>query len=349
MKHTEITLGDKKIKKGFADFYFIAEIGLNHFALAELSGVSVLEAAKKMLLEAKIAGADAIKFQLINADRFVTKKNENDYRFFSQHQLKDFEAWELLNYSKENDITLFFTFFDEENILKFGNRVPFLKISSPDITNEKLIKTASSFGKPVLLSTGASTIKEITRAVHWVESEKNKNIVLMHCITEYPTYTKNSHLLVIRYLYDTFPYVIGLSDHSVLAGRTLELGFALGANIFEKHFTISRSMGIDKKHSMMPIDIRYMSGNIDFMKDLFGDFNLRRKEFEPEKDVNKFGRRSIFAKNNIFKNKKIEDNDLICLRPGIYDFKAFEYDKVVGKVAANNILAGEPIKKDDIA
>ena len=242
----------KKLKKP----YVIAEIGVNH----ECS----LIRAKKMIRLAKNGGADAVKFQTYKAETLASRyspaywdlkkeKTNSQFRLFKKYDKFGFNDYKILfKFCKKIKIDFLSTPFDLNAVKYLKKLISFYKIASADINNFPLLQSVGKTKKPVLISTGASTIKEIKEAVKILKKNGSKSIAIMHCILNYPTENNNANLGMIKNLKETFKNkVIGYSDHTVPDKHMSSLLFAytLGAQIFEKHFTDNKSLkGNDHYH-----------------------------------------------------------------------------------------------------
>ena len=226
--------------------------------------------------------------------------------------------------------------------------MPLYKISSSDITNIPFVKHIAKKKKPILLSTGASTIEEIKEAVRAINSEKNTQIALMHCILSYPTKYQDANLAMMEHLKKSFPkYLLGYSDHTAPDENMLVLStsYLLGARIIEKHFTLDKSLpGNDHYHAMDPSDLQKFRKNVDFVIKISG--KEEKKPIDAEKSSRKFARRSIVASKNISKGGAITKNMIDFKRPGTGINPKF-YEKVIGKKAKREIKSDEILSWDD--
>ncbi len=341
-----------KLKKNNSS-YLIAEIGVNH-------GCSIKK-AKEMIMQAKKGGADAAKFQTYKAST-LTKINSKAYwnlskeRTKSQYQLfsrfDKFNKGEyriLANYCKKIKIDFLSTPFDLDAVDFLNPMVPLFKISSSDITNYPLLKKISKTKKPVLISTGASSINEIKNAVKIMKSG-TKKIVIMHCILSYPTTDFNANLNMISDLKKEFQnYVVGYSDHTTPDKNMLNTtsAYLLGAKVIEKHFTFNKNLkGNDHYHSMDINDLKVLRNNIDKLNIILGD--QKKKVIKCELKSRKFARRCIVAKKFLKKDHRIREQDLITLRPNTIGVPASEWRKVIGKKLKKNILPNKELKWEDI-
>ena len=199
--------------------FLIAEIGVNH--------ENNMQIAKKMIDEAKKAGADAVKFQTYKAEKLAVKdspaywdrtkeKTDSQYQLFKKYdKFGEKEFILLADYCKERDIIFLSTPFDFSAAEFLDKLVPFFKVASSDITNIPFIRYIACKKKPIILSTGAATVAEIDEAVNTIKEKGNKKIALLHCILDYPTQFQNANLNMIKHLKNVYPdLVIGYSDHT---------------------------------------------------------------------------------------------------------------------------------------
>ncbi len=349
----KIKLGTKLISRNSLP-YIIAEIGVNH----ECS----LKKAKKLIFNAKKGGADAAKFQTYKADLITSKyaksywdvkeeKTKNQFELFKKYDhFNDKHYKELFKYCKKIKIEFLSTPFDDAAVDMLNPMVRFFKISSSDITNFPLLKKIASKRKPVILSTGASSLNEIKKSVKFIEKNGCKKIIIMHCILNYPTSDKNANLNMITSLIKHFPKnLIGYSDHTLPNKNmsNITTSFILGARIIEKHFTLNKKLkGNDHYHSMDINDLKKLKSSI---KDIHISIGKKEKNFlNSEINSRKFARRSVIARKLIKKDQIITKNDLICKRPGT-GIEPEKINDVIGKRAKKNLKEDYIIKLRDIS
>ena len=314
------------------DPYLIAEIGVNHFDIADKRGITPLSAAKEMISEAADAGVDAVKFQSYSADSLASKDSpaywdtdeetsESQYELFSQYddfgrdEFESIAAW----IDENQDIDFLSTPFDFHAVDYLEEMMPAYKIASADITNHPLLRKIAQKQKPILLSTGASTVGEIDEAVRIIEEEQSEpDLCLMHCILQYPTDQSNANLGMIEHLAELYPqYTTGYSDHVPPDNGMITLLNAAfrGATIIEKHFTLDKTLdGNDHYHAMSPDDVRTFRENIEKLGTTTG---LRRKKpISAETSSRKHARRSLVAAREIKEDEEIRRDHLAIKRPG---------------------------------
>ncbi|MCT7599794.1 N-acetylneuraminate synthase family protein [Aliarcobacter butzleri] len=340
MKLKELFSAINPYEKKLYKPYVIAEAGVNHEGSMEL--------AKRLCDEALEGGADAIKFQTYKADTIASKDSPAYWDTtkeptLSQHELftKHDKFWkaemqELKNYCDEIGIEFLSTPFDIESATFLNEMMDVFKISSSDITNKPFIEFMCNFGKPIILSTGASSLSEITEAVSWIEAKGN-SLALLHCVLNYPTPDKNANLGMIMDLKTRFPdKIIGYSDHTLPNDmKVCEIATLLGSVIIEKHFTHDKKLpGNDHYHAMDKEDLKLFRNNLERSFDILGSFKVEALEDEAPARAN--ARRSLVAARDIPKGKVVEKEDLTFKRPAHGVSPKF-IDDIVGKTALDNI------------
>jgi sialic acid synthase SpsE len=343
----EFKIGEKRISQDSSRVYLIAEAGVNHGGNIEI--------AKEMIRKASEAGADAIKFQTYKAGKLASKnspaywdqtkeRTKSQYELFKKYDQFWLEEYQILaNYCKEYNIDFMSTPFDSESADFLNDMMPAYKVASADLTNHPFLKQIAKYGKPIILSTGASTLGEIDEAVRVIENEGNSQIALLHCILSYPTKDTDAHLNMISHLIKVYPqYVIGYSDHTVPDKSMTALNVAtfLGAKIIEKHFTLDKSLeGNDHYHAMDPGDIRVYKNNLTIYQNVLG--SSYKEPIEAEREAIKYARRSLVANTFIPKGSTITEGMLTWKRPGT-GISPKDMDKVVGSISTVDI------EEDDI-
>jgi N-acetylneuraminate synthase len=331
-------------------YFLIAEIGVNYYDIAEQRGLSVMEAAKLMVDEAVRSGLDAVKFQTYKAEKLASRyspsywdTNEesttSQYELFKKFDMFGYEEYkELAAYCEEKGIIFMSTPFDFESADYLNDLMPAYKISSSDITNVPFIRHMAKKKKPILISTGASNMEEIKKAINVIEEEGVSDIVILHCVLEYPTPFEHANLDMILSLKKEFPdKILGYSDHTRPDSNmdVLKTSWILGGTVLEKHFTIDKTLkGNDHYHAMDPNDARKLKDGLDFLIKIKGKESKDCLETEKISRLN--ARRSIVANMNIIKGTYITEEMITFKRPGT-GISPSEIDKVVGKVAKIDI------------
>jgi len=345
---------DKEIFN-FCKPYIIAEIGANHNGNMEL--------AKKMIIEAKDAGVDCVKFQSWSKDSvFARKKYEDnyfiadDYRDRTDYTLEEIvdaysiseeELLEMKKFTDEVGIDCTSTPFckKEADFLVDKMDTPYIKVASMDLNNYPFLEYLAKKGKPIVISTGLSELYEIDKAVKTIENCGNKNIVILHCVSTYPPVDTDVNLNNIKTLMTTYPeYPIGFSDHTL--GTAIPLAsVALGACLIEKHFTLDKNMeGWDHKVSATKDEMKEIVENSSRISDALGSFRITATESDEKK---KEFRRSIVITREMKKGEVIKLEDIDYKRPG-GGFDPDMTDFLVGGTVSKNLKFDHILTKEDL-
>lgn len=338
-------------------FSLIAEIGVNYYDIAKKLNISLMDAAKAMVLSAKNAGIHAAKFQTYKAETLASKYSPSywdtsEEPTTSQYALfKKFDTFgkaeyeELSLFCKQVGIEFCSTPFDFESADYLDAMMEIYKISSSDLTNLPFIEYMAKKGKPILLSTGASNLNEIHDAVDCIRRYNDKELVLFHCVLEYPTPYEHANLAKIQALKQVFPRVyIGYSDHTKpdASYDVLKTAYLLGADVVEKHFTLDKTLqGNDHYHAMDPHDAEEILSAIEHIDCLKGAGGLQALPSEQAAREN--ARRSIVAAIDISKGTVLTEDMLAFKRPGT-GISPRDLSMVLGKVAEMEIKKDSLIK-----
>jgi N-acetylneuraminate synthase len=339
---------DGKEINNYSKPYIIAEIGANHNGDMDL--------AKQMIDEAVECGVDAVKFQswtnktLISREEYERNQKYDDSpkkhfgsleEMVDKYYLREEQHHLLKKYCDEKGVQFCSTPFSEQEVdLLEELDVPFYKVASMDINNLRLLSYIAAKGKPVILSTGMSTIGEIEQAVKTVEEAGNNQIVILHCISIYPPQPEDIHLNNILMLQQMYPdYPIGFSDHTI--GTSVPIAsVALGAAVLEKHFTLDRDLpGWDHEVSANPEEMRYIVSESEIVSKSLGNYNRVVTQAEEDKKL-KF-RRSVVLTRNMEKGEVISKEDITFKRPGTH-ISPNQEEYVVGR------KLNRDLKEDDI-
>ena len=353
MNNTKYDLSGFKLAP-LEDPYLIAEIGVNH--------EGSLETAKLLIDQAKEGGANAAKFQTYKAESLASKNSpsywdtdkeetKSQYELFKKYDKFNEEQFiELSEYCKKIDIDFISTPFDEKAVEFLDSLMPFFKIASADITNVPLLRKTGGKNKPIILSTGASTLGEIDTAIKILEDSGAKNIILLHCILNYPTSNENAHLKMIKSLIKCFPnYLVGYSDHTLPNNNMTPLvtAWLLGAVVLEKHFTNNKSLpGNDHYHAMDKNDIINFKKEIKLIKSLLGKEN-HKKPINTEGAAINNARRSIVLKTKVNSGEILSDKILTCKRPGT-GISSCNWDRIIGRRIRFNLDEDHILQWSDI-
>lgn len=339
--------------------YLIAEIGVNHFDIAEQRDIDPIKAAKMMITEAADVGVDAVKFQSYTAETLASKhspaywdtseeETESQYELFAKYDAFGADEFEeIASWTTDmHDVAFLSTPFYPHAVDYLEDLVPAYKIASADVTNHPLLRQIARRGKPILLSTGASTIGEIDAAVRVIQDETpNVDLALLHCILQYPTDKSNANLGMIDHLTRVYPdLTIGYSDHvSPDDGMvTLLNSMHHGAQIIEKHFTLDKTLpGNDHYHAMDPADVRTFRQNAALVTTTTG--RSFKKPIAAETDSRKHARRSVVAVRELSVGDTITRNDIAIKRPGT-GISPTHLDAVIGRTIRSDISADEILR-----
>lgn len=341
-----ITLENKKVGANYPT-YFIAEIGANFDGS--------LEKAKRLIDAAKEAGADCAKFQTFSTPKIVSEGGFSKMQLHGVHGswgrtvsevFKEAEfpvSWhkEISDYCKQVGIHFSTSpYFKEAVDLCLELDVPFIKIGSGDITWLDMLEYISNKGKPVMLATGDATMSEIDEAVRTIEKTGNKNLILMQCITNYPSKIDSANVNVLKTYQSAFDVLTGYSDHS--PGHVVALAsVVLGGRVIEKHFTLDKTdKGPDHPHSMEPQEFKFM---VDSIREVERAMGSTRKEVVAEEGETVFvQRRCLYAKRNLKKGQVITEEDIDVLRPALGILPKYK-NTIIGKAVNCDIPAGNPL------
>ncbi len=328
---------------------FIAEAGINHNGK--------LSIAKKMIDIASKNNLDFIKFQIYKTENLIIpntpranyqKKNFSSFKKSQYDMLKKFElSYEdhlrLIKYCKKKKIKYLASVFDIESlnfVQKYSN---IIKIPSGEITNHFLLQNINR-NKHVILSTGASSLKEVNKALNVLihTGVKKKNIKLLHCNSDYPSKNiEDLNLNAIKLLKKVFKIEVGYSDHT-LNNQAAIISISLGATIIEKHFTLDKKMnGPDHLSSLNPSELKYFCDDLKNTKIMLG--NKIKIPSKSEKKNLKFMRKSLFAKSDIIKGQMFTEENLCCKRPAT-GISADNFYKFLGKKSKFNFKKNTRIK-----
>ena len=345
------SVGKRKVGEG-APTYFIAEIGANFDGS--------FQKAKAYAREAKRVGADCVKIQTFKANKIVSRAGFASMKLRGVHgswkrpvdevfsEVEFPREWhrKFFEYCWNIGITPSTAAYDYEGVdLVDDIGIEFYKIGSGDITWLEMIDYVARKGKPIMLATGASTFAEVKEAVNVVRKAGNKRLVLMQCITNYPSKFESANIRVLDTYRNAFGAILGYSDHT--PGDVVPLGaVALGAKVIEKHFTFDRTLkGPDHPHSMEPQEFADM---IRRTRDLESALGSTKKEVVAEESETVIvQRRGLTATRDIKKGEILKQNDIVELRPALGLYPKFK-KIAIGRRTKKDLKAGEPIRKEDV-
>ena len=334
------------IFENMKNVFIIAEAGVNHNG--------DLSKAFKLIDEAKRAGADAVKFQTSKPSKSISK-----YTKIAKYQInnigKEISMIELANklslpfenfiklkkYCDEIGITFLSTPFHLEAADFLNDLVPYFKIPSGEIINYPLLENIAKKGKPVILSTGMSSLSDIEEAVKIFYKENNKNIILLHCTSNYPCPFNEVNLKAMQTLAAAFKLPVGYSDHT-LGIEVPIAAVAIGAKVIEKHFTLDKKLpGPDHKASLEPDELKEMVKAIRNIEVALGDGI--KKPNKSETEIMKAARKSLIATKDIKLGEIIKESDITIKRPGTGILPKFK-EIIIGMRLTNDIRQDEPFR-----
>jgi len=299
--------------------FIIAELSANHNQNLDIA-IETIRAAKR-------AGADCIKLQTYTPDTLTINSNKDDFKIkgtiwsgknYYELYGEAFTPWEwhkkLFEVAKEEELVCFSSPFDKSSVDFLENlSVPAYKIASFEITDIPLIEYIASKGKPVIISTGISTLEDIEMALEACKRMGNNQISLLKCTSSYPAPIDEANLLMIKHMREKFDVITGLSDHTI--GSTVPIAATvLGAKIIEKHFILDRSLGgPDSSFSMNESEFKLMVKSIREAENSLGtvDFKLTEKQIKG-RDFS----RSLYVVDNVKKGQIISEKNVRSIRPG---------------------------------
>jgi N,N'-diacetyllegionaminate synthase len=332
----------------------IAEAGVNHNGS--------MDNAFRLIDAAAEAGADYVKFQTFKAARLVSREaklaeyqqrntgstSTSQFDMLKKLEIAESQHYELQAYAIQRGIKFLSTGFDEESIDFLDQLgIDVFKVPSGEITNYPYLKHIASKKKPVILSTGMTTLGEIEQAINVLIENgiQRVDIRILHCNTEYPTPMQDVNLLAMHTIKTAFGVGIGYSDHTL--GIEIPIAaVALGAEVIEKHFTLDKEMeGPDHKASLDPVELQQMVTAIRHVEQAIAGTGFKQPSAS-EKKNRAIARKSIHLKADVREGAVIKEDDLLMIRPGD-GISPFDMDKIVGMKAGRNLTAYHKLSWSD--
>jgi len=340
-----IKIGNREVGVGQPS-YIIAEIGSNFD--------QDIKRAKKLIDLAKECGADAAKFQCFRAEKIVSQEGFEglkegfqgkwDKPVYQVYQDAEFpREWheELYKYTTSKGLDFLSAPYDKEAVDILDNMgLPVLKIGSGDINWLEMVEYISAKGKPVILGTGASTLSEIDEAIRVIRSTGNNDIVLLQCITNYPSNFESANIRAMKSMGEMFDVLVGYSDHT--PGNIVPLGaVSLGACMIEKHFTDDKKRkGPDHPFAMDGKDFKEMVDSIRILEKSLG--SPTKDLYDEESLTVVLQRRCLRASCDILAGSEISQEMVDVLRPAPREALVPKYKNVIaGKKAKSTIKKGD--------
>ena len=331
--------------------FIIAEAGSSHNGS--------LEQAKRLIDVAAEAGADAVKFQLFRASKLYhrdagksdyLKQDRSIYDIIAGMEMPYEWLPELAAYCQERGIIFLSSVFDEESVDRLDPHVSAYKIASYEMTHLPLVRQVAQKGKPVIISTGTANLEEVDETVEAFLGTENRDLILMQCTASYPAPVNSLNLRAIVTMKDAFGVPVGLSDHSrdPLIGPLAAV--AIGANLVEKHLTLSNRLpGPDHSFAVEPPELTLMVKRIREVEQALG---TGVKAVQPvEGELRAFARRSIFAIREITAGETLSPENVAVLRCGELSpgLEPKYYEEIQGRTARRNVPDGSAIRREDYA
>jgi pseudaminic acid synthase len=331
--------------------------------IAEISGNhnGSLDNCKNLIKSAQMCGADYVKIQTYSPDTMTLDIDHENFTINKSHKLWGGQSlyelyenaqtpwgWhqELFNFSNSIGMKIFSTPFDKTAVdLLEELNTPIYKIASMESGDIPLIKYIAQTQKPVIASTGSSTIEEIDELVETIYSEGNKDLTLLLCTSAYPTPHNQVHLARMELLRERYNIPVGLSDHTL--GNSASLAaVAMGATVIERHFILNRNEGgADSAFSLEPNELRDLSIHINQIVESVGN---KFWQIQPDESESRRLRRSLIITIDVQKGDVISDLNVKSLRPNIGISPKF-YEQVLGKTFNAAFSAGTALTFDKIS
>ena len=333
-----IKINDRVIGENYPP-YIIAELSANHNGS--------LETAFKIIQQAKLNGADAIKLQTYTPDTLTLNSNNDDFvikgtlwegKTLYQLYAEAYTPWEwhkpLFDYARELDITIFSSPFDQTAVdLLEDLNAPAYKIASFEAIDLPLIKYVAATGKPMIISTGMADKEEIAEAIQAAYDGGCKELAILHCVSGYPAPAEDYNLRTIQDMASSFNIPVGLSDHT-LDNTTAIASVVLGASIIEKHFTLDRNGGgPDDSFSLEPEGLKQLCIGAKTAWQALGQVDYGRKSSE---QGNAQFRRSLYFVKDMKAGDVIDETCIRSVRPGFGLAPKF-YDEILGKTLLQDV------------
>tara|TARA_B110000008_G_C16935490_1_gene550415 strand:- start:177 stop:1190 length:1014 start_codon:yes stop_codon:yes gene_type:complete len=323
----------RTIYESYKKIMVIGEIGSNHD--------NNLKKCKKLILKAKEAGCDAVKFQLFKAEKLVSKKlNIKGYKILKKLELK--ESWIpiLSRFCKKNKILFICSpFYHEAVDLLLKYKCDVIKIASPEIKNIPLIRKSILTNLPIIISTGDTNLNLINKAFKYFKKKNYSKIGFLQCTSQYPCEIENANLLNIKFLKKKLdPKIsIGFSDHTLGIDASL-IAVSMGANIIEKHITLNKkSKGPDHFFALEIKELKKMILRIRNFEKFTGEFVKKRLSGENTININ------LFSKKKIFKNEKLTSKNIIFKRDIMNGIPSYNINNILGRKLKFDIEEDEKI------
>ncbi len=347
--HGVVKIGRHRLGEGHPCFV-IAEAGSNHNRRWDL--------ARKLVRAAAQARADAVKFQVFVPEKIYVQdagcadylgKKKTIRQIFEEIAMPRNWIQQLARHCARAGILFLASVFDEEAADQVDPFVPAHKIASYESTHLPLLKYVAKKKKPIILSAGLASLDEIAAALETIASAGNRDVVLMHCVAKYPAPVEATNLRVIDTLRQLFHVPVGLSDHSRGLLINPVAAAARGANILEKHFTLSNNLpGPDHRFALEPGELAALVAAVRQAESALG--SPIKKVLPIEKELFAFARRRVHATRDIRKGETFTHGNTAVLRSGKKrpGLEPCHYERLMGKHAARDIKRSDGIRACDV-
>ncbi len=333
-----IKFGNRRIGNG-APVFIVAEAGVNHNGKIKI--------AKQLVDDAVASGVDAVKFQTFKSEMLTTKQanlaeyqkdqikeHESQFDMIKQLELSYDSFVELKEYCDKKGILFLSTPHSSDAVDFLDPIMPAFKIGSGDLTNLPFLRMVASRGKPIFLSTGMANLQEVREAVQAIQEVGKSELLLLHCLTNYPADIRDSNLRAIRTMKSEFNLPVGFSDHTMGIAASIA-AVALGACMIEKHFTTNRNLpGPDHKASLEPEQLTELVETIRNTEAALG--TGLKEPTEQEIKIREIVRKSIVSVKTIPKGAVITQDMIDIKRPGLGIPPKF-YNDIIGRKAIKAI------------
>ncbi len=318
---------------------FVAEIGINH--------EGSLKKAKRLILLAKKAGADAVKFQSFSLERYCSSDEIERYKRLKKFSLTEKQFYQLYKFSKKNGINFLSTALTEDYVKKLAKYSEVVKVASGDMSFLPVIEEIIKSNVKAIISTGMHDFKDVKDLIAFIRKKKGekylkKNFALMHCTTSYPPDLKDVNINVIRTFKEKLNLTIGYSNH-ILDQTACITAIANGAKIIEVHFTDKRKGKKFHDHfiSYEPNELKSL---IELSKKILISLGSKQKKIlDCEKKFLKAGKKGLIVSKDLANGQVLKTNDIMYARPATY-FNFKEKKKIVGRKIVKNLKKGQLLK-----
>jgi N-acetylneuraminate synthase len=338
-----MTLRDSRVVSEAHAPYVVAEVNTSHFG--------DLQNARDMILAAKKAGCDCVKFQSWTEHTLYSKtfyrENPIASRFVRKFSFSEAQLLEAAEFCRQQGIAFSSTPYSRPEVdFLVGSGAPFIKIASMELNNYEYLAYIARTGVPIVLSTGMGEMEEIRRAVKTIEDAGCKNLCILHCVSIYPPKTASLRLRNITGLRQEFPrHAIGFSDHS-LGTEMATAAVALGAVLIEKHLTLDRTkIGMDNQMATEPEEMAQLVRHCHNVHTALG--GVERVVFPEDVEQRKKLRRSVVTTKDLKAGTRLSREDLEVKRPGT-GILPEKLGEVVGRVLARDVAADEVLSPEDL-